>query len=159
MEPGTHQQRTWLLRHAWKWNFPYRLGTCVLAKMTGPIKLLTFMKTGRLTASITYTGKFQHCDLLDPMCTFVHRHKRCNPFMLLLFSSQIDSKDKILKICSQSWSWTFYNYTMVIRYYCTPFPNNVFYCTSSILKLLNNNLALLSYIFFLKSLLPDFRQK
>lgn len=119
--------------------------------MIGAIWLLTIMKTGKLTASITYTGKFQHFDLLDTMRTSCRkRYKLCNPFLLLHSSTQIYSKDKILKICSQSWSQTFYNYTMVMIYYYTSFPNNAFTVSLLYISYKTNNLALLLfYMFFL----------
>lgn len=122
MEPGTHQQRTWLQRQAWKWNCPWRLGTCVLAKLIGAIWLLILIKLGGSQHPLLILAN-SNILICWTLCVFLcrKRYTLCNPFVLLFFSLQIYSKDKILKSYSQSWSQTFYNYTMVIIYYICPF--------------------------------------
>lgn len=93
------------------------------------------------TATFWFVGHYAY---------FVQRYKLCNPFMLLLSSTQIYSEDKILKICSQSRSRTFYNYTMVMICYYISFPNNAFTIRLLYISYKTNNLALLlSYMFFL----------
>lgn len=160
MEPGTHWQRTWLQRQAWKRNGPSRLGTCVLVKLIGAIWLLTRMKTGRLTASITCTGKFQHLDCwILPVLLCRKGYELCNPFMLLFFSSRIYSIDKMLKklfLKPSQTLWLHHDNDIL----CKPFPNNAFIVLLPHLSYKINNLALLlSYIFSFKSLLPGFGHK
>lgn len=118
-ESGTQQQRTWLQRQAWKMKLPIETWHLCFSKADWS-HLAAYSHENWEAHSIHYLcWQIPTFWFVGPSVYFC-AGRDTNSVTLsccVLFSSQIYSKDRILKSRSQSWSGTFYNYTTVMTYY------------------------------------------